>query len=118
MQKTKQYIQIIGKLIKQIEKAEPVDRLEYATATAFLLSALNSSIGGWGHWMKSLEYINSLTMKDWKETYPKMAKLTIEWLKVDLNITKKKVKDATIKFKKFKKKLRKRTRVKKTTYVA
>lgn len=120
MKKTKQYVHIIGLLIKKIEKAKPKDRIEYAVATSFLLNALRGSIDGWMQWMTSLENINTLTMKQWKEVYPEMVKLSTNWLKVDLSLTKKKIAEATIKLKEAKKKLKKRTsnKSKKTTYVA
>jgi len=116
---TKQYINAMEQLAKKIERTKPRDRLEYSVATAFLLNAIGSSIKGWDSWMSSLDSINSLSLADWKESYPKMSKLAVKWIRLDLHITKKKMVEATIKLKELKKKLKKHgKKVDKTTYVA
>lgn len=115
--KTKQYIRIIEHITKKIEKFKPKDRLNYAISTAFLLNALKSSIGGWKQWMDSLENIGTMTMKDWEEIYPQMVKISTNWLKLDIQITKKKIVEAAVKLKESKNKLKKGKKTT-TTYVA
>lgn len=113
---TKDYIKMLSQLIKQIEKAKPKDRMEYAVAVAKCLNSALVSIKGWGTWINDLERLNALTIEDFKTVYPKIRKSIIQFLKVDIEITKKKLVEASLKRKK---KQRKKEEVKpKETYIS
>lgn len=116
MEKTELYIKLLGHFIETINKVKPKDRLEYAFAISQLLSGVLTSIKGWQQWMNDLEKINTLSMEDFKEIYPELKKTTIKFLEIDIDITKKKLKEAKSYYKKIKKKSKKSE--KKETYVS
>lgn len=114
---TKDYIKMLSLLIKKIEAGKPKDRMDYAVELAKCLNGALVSINGWGQWINNLQRLNALTIDDFKTVYPKMKKPIIELLKVDLEITKKKLMEATIKLEK-RKKPKKRKEKSKETYIA
>lgn len=88
---TKEYIKTLSKFINKIKKAKPEDRMDYAFEVAQCLNALLLSVKGWEEWTHNLTKLHALSMEDYKEVYPKMRKSTIDFLKVDIEITKKKL---------------------------
>ena len=100
----KQYVKILSKLIKHLEKAKPKDRLEYAVEITSCLNSLLVSVKGWKQWLTNLDTLQTLTMEDFKQFYPKMVETTIDFLKIDMEITKKKIDEAIVKYDKTKKK--------------
>lgn len=104
---TEKYIEVLEKSIEQIKKAKPKDRLEFAFEFSKCLNAMSFSIKYWKSWIENLTALSQLKTEDWKFVYPKVRKLAIDFLTVDLEITKDKTKDFLDKQKKRKKQKKK-----------
>jgi len=100
----KQYVKILSNLIKSLGKAKPKDRLEYAVELNACLNALTVSVKGWKQWLTNLDTLQTLTMKDFQQFYPEMVEATIRFLKMDMEVTNKKIDEAVIKYEKKQKK--------------
>lgn len=100
----KQYVKMLSKLIKSLEKTKPKDRLEYAVELNNCLNALSISVKGWKQWLTNLDTLQTLTIEDFQNFYPEMIETTIRFLKMDAKITKKKIDEAIIKYEKINKK--------------
>ena len=114
---TRDYIKVLSRIVKNLEAAKPKDRMEYAVEIARCLNGALMSMKGWECWIGNLERLNALTIDDFKDVYPKMRKAIIDLLKVDLEITKKKTLEATIKYNKRKKQKKEKPK-EKETYIA
>lgn len=99
MESTRLYVENLRKIIKSLEKDKPKDRLEYATSTAKCFNSVLMSIKGWSEWMSHLEMLNTLTLEDFQTAYPKIKQATIDFLKIDIETTSKKLVEATVKLK-------------------
>jgi len=100
----KQYVKILSNLIKSLGKAKPKDRLEYIVELNACLNALTVSVKGWKQWLTNLDTLQTLTMEDFQQFYPEMIEATIRFLKMDIEVTNKKISEAVIKYEKTKKK--------------
>lgn len=92
IQGNKKYIEMCTQIIDEIDKQEPKDRLEYATALLVIISAMNGSIQGWLKWC-NIKSMDNLKFEEFKDIYPKMRKIAKEWIKIDKEITEAKMKE-------------------------
>jgi len=99
----KQYVKTLSNLIKHLEKAKPKDRLDYAVEITNCLNAMLISVKGWKQWLTNLDTLQTLKMEDFQQVYPEMVKTTIDFLKIDMKVTKKKIDEAIVKYDKAKK---------------
>lgn len=113
---TKIYVEMISNMIVRFEKAKPKDRLEYGLEITRCLRGMLISIKGWKSWIDNLEALNALNIKDFEDFYPKLRKIAVEFLKLDVEITERKLKEAKELYKKRTKQLKKKKE--KATYVA
>ena len=103
VKQTEKYIGVLEKSIIQIKNAKPDDRLDYAFEFSKCLNAMEFSIKYWKNWIENLTALIQLKVEDWKFVYPKIKNLAVDFLTVDLEITKTKTKDFIDKQKKRKK---------------
>jgi len=93
VQQTEKYIKALELSIKRIKKANPEDRLDFAFEFSKCLNAMSFSIGYWKSWIENITALNQLKLEDWKLIYPKIKQLAVDFLSVDLEITKNKTSD-------------------------
>lgn len=84
---------MIKAIVKQLE-SETIEKCEgnklcKAKILSHLLMALDRSLKGWGTWM-TFDKLDELSDEEIDEIYPKLKKLVIEWLKIDIELTEKK----------------------------
>jgi len=115
---TRQYIANLKHVISFLKKQKPEDRLGYANAIAICLNGMILSVGGWNAWLANLQATNNITLEEFKYMYPKIKRIAIEFLEIDINITSKKVKETAKKLKEQKITIIKHKDKTKTTYVA
>lgn len=116
---TKIYVEMLSKLVEEINEAKPEDRMDFAFEVTRCLKGLMVSVKGWQSWINSIDQLHSLSIKDYKFFYPKMKKAVIEFLKADIEITKRKLAEAIILYKQLTKEDEPKKKGKsKTTYVS
>jgi len=115
---TKIYIEMLSNMIGRLEKAKPKDRLEYGLEITRCLRGMLISIKGWKSWIDNLETLNALNMKDFEDFYPKLRKTAVEFLKLDVEVTERKLKEAKELYQKRTKQFKKKKKQEKATYVA
>lgn len=101
---TKNYIKMLSKLVTSLQKAKPKDRLDYSVEITNCLNAVMITVKGWNAWLTNLESLKVLSLEDLQQAYPKLLKTSIAFLKIDIEITKKKLLEATTKYSKQKQK--------------
>jgi len=87
---TKNYIMAMEENIKLLEEFKPKDRLGFVKGIVRCIQILNVSIKGWASWVGNYEILDDLTLEELEEIYPQMKQLVIDFVKLDLAITKKK----------------------------
>lgn len=75
--------------IRNLEKIEKKDRLEYVRSIRFMLGALHTSLTGWMQWVNSPDIMTQFTEKDLKEMSRKLTEFTRSFIEYDLDVTKK-----------------------------
>jgi len=115
---TKFYIKMLSDLIEKLGEADPKDRMDYALEVTRCLNGIIISVKGWQAWISNIEQLHGLQLKDYKAFYPKMRGAVIDFLKLDLEVTKKKLIEATVFYRKLTKKVKKSKKKKPdSTYV-
>ena len=84
-----QSCQRIIERIKDLERAEDKDRLEYVRSIRFMLGALQRSILGWMQWINNPDIMTRFTQEELSEMNKKIAEFTRLFIEYDLEITKK-----------------------------
>jgi hypothetical protein len=84
-----QSCQRILERIKDLERAEDKDRLEYVRSIRFMLGALQRSILGWMQWINNPDIMTRFTQEELSEMNKKIAEFTRAFIEYDLEITKK-----------------------------
>lgn len=124
----------VKEIMKDINDADPKDRLDYALEFTRLFYALAFTLNGWGQWLgfrvqiegvKQVAGYNAfrkLSLEECQAIYPQFKALILELLKLDyeLSLAKEKEMEAEIEKRKKTKKSNKKTgkkRKKKTTYI-
>jgi hypothetical protein len=90
IENTKKYIEIMEHNIKLLEDATPEDRLSYVKECIICVQVLNVSLKGWAGWLGNFSITEKFTLDELKELYPKMKQLVIDFVKLDIEATKKK----------------------------
>jgi len=85
-QGNRQYLKMIEMSIEELKKLDPTDRLGYAFGILLIVGSLSGSLQGWAKWC-NVKNMQSINLDEFKKIFPKMRKLTIEWLKIDHEIT-------------------------------
>jgi len=75
--------------IKDLEKTDDKDRLEYVRSIRFMLSALQRSILGWMQWINNPDIMTRFTREELSEMNKRIAEFTRAFIEYDLEITKK-----------------------------
>lgn len=83
-----QWIEQVAASKEEISKMDPKDRLAIASAITQLHTALVSSLKGWAAWLGNLPTVDQLSEEELKETFEVYRKLTIEFLDLDLKMSK------------------------------
>lgn len=86
----KSYLQAMEYNLKLMEEAKPKDRLEYAKELLRCMQILTLSVKGWRSWLANYEIVDNITLEEFQEIYPKMRQLITDFVKLDLEITRKK----------------------------
>jgi len=84
-----QSCQKILERIKDLERTEGKDRLEYVRSIRFMLGALQRSILGWMQWINNPDIMTKFTEEELSEINKKMAEFTRAFIEYDLEMTKK-----------------------------
>jgi len=84
-----QSCQKILERIKNLERTEGKDRLEYVRSIRFMLGALQRSILGWMQWINNPDIMTKFTEEELSEINKKMAEFTRAFIEYDLEMTKK-----------------------------
>jgi len=95
---TRSYVKMLSKLIKSLQKAKPKDRLDYSVEITKCLNAILVSVKGWNAWLTNLEALKVLSLEDLQQAYPKLLETSIAFLKIDVEVTKKKLLEASVKY--------------------
>lgn len=90
IESVKKYIEVMEHNIKLIEEAKPEDRLSYVKECVICIQVLNVSLKGWAGWLGNLSITEKFTLEELKELYPRMKQLVIDFVKLDMEATKKK----------------------------
>jgi len=75
--------------LKDLEKSDNKDRLEYVRSIRFMLEALQRSIIGWMQWINNPDIMTRFTREELSEINKRMAEFTQSFIKYDIEITKK-----------------------------
>lgn len=86
----KSYLQAMEYNLKLMEDAKPKDRLEYAKELLRCIQILTLSVKGWRAWLGNYDVIDNITLEEFQEVFPKMRQLITDFVKLDLELTKKK----------------------------
>ena len=84
-----QSCQKILERIKDLERTEGKDRLEYVRSIRFMLGALQRSILGWMQWINNPDIMTKFTEEELSEMNKKIAEFTRAFIEYDVEITKK-----------------------------
>ena len=84
-----QSCQRILERIKDLEKTDEKDRLEYVRSIRFMLGALQRSIMGWMQWINNPDIMTRFTKEELGEMNKRIAEFTRAFIEYDLEITKK-----------------------------
>ncbi|HIE18293.1 TPA: DUF2153 domain-containing protein [Candidatus Bathyarchaeota archaeon] len=82
-----QSCQRILEKIKELEKTEEKDRLEYVRSIRFMLGALQRSIIGWMQWINNPDVMTRFTKEELSEINKRIAEFTQGFIKYDMEIT-------------------------------
>lgn len=105
MEQTRVYILQLRGIIEHIQKTkEPEDRLGLAAALSFSLNAMMISIKSWGSWLNNIADLATMTKEELGPPYKTIKQMAIDFVKIDLEITEKKLMEAKIKLDKTAKK--------------
>lgn len=91
---SKKYVQVLEEYIKSIEKLEPKDRLDYGFAIAECLNGMLISIRGWADWLNDLSKLRFLSVEELDGIFTKIKSLSVPFIKIDVDITNKKIVEA------------------------
>lgn len=88
---------MIKQIISQVE-AESIkkckgNKLCKAKILSHLLMAIDKSLKGWGEWM-NFDKMDELSEEEIDWIYPRLKKIVIDWLKLDIAVTEKKEEEA------------------------
>jgi len=91
LRQRQKWSEIVEETIKQMEKEniDKDDRLTMAKKLARIIIVLMKSLEGWKQWL-TFERMDDLTDEEFRDLYPRLTKVIIEFLKIDAEITKKK----------------------------
>ena len=81
------YLNGIELALENIDGMKPEDRLSYAAGVFLLVHSMASSVDGWEKWDDVIT-LEGITLKQFEKIFPKMKKITKEWLEIDYYITK------------------------------
>jgi len=84
-----QSCQRILEKIKDLEKTEEKDRLEYVRSIRFMLGARQRSIVGWMQWINNPDIMTRFSEEEHREMNKRIAEFTQAFIKYDMEITKK-----------------------------
>jgi len=76
------------KEIEKIKNWKLKDRLSIVAALTYCNSSVASSVSGWSSWLTNALIMEEFSEEELKEIFQELAKLAIEWLKLDLKYTK------------------------------
>lgn len=91
---TEQYVKQLKTYIDVIKDDKPKDRVEFAIAVAHCLNGMSISVKGWASWLNHLDQLNQLKLDELEDIHPKVRKIALEFLQIDVEITQKKLDDA------------------------
>lgn len=91
---TENYVDSLKGYVNVIKEDAPKDRVEFAIAVARCLNGMGISVKGWASWLNNLTYLNQLTLEEFIEFYPKIRKVALEFIQIDIDVTQKKITDA------------------------
>lgn len=108
----RKFIRLIKETIEYIEEQKPDDRLSYALGIENIINAMMASTKGWQKWC-NLRQMDNMKKEELEEYYPRMKKVVIEWLKIDMEVTEAKTKQIEDDLKKESEEDKSKTRTKK-----
>ena len=80
--------------LKLMGESKPKDRLEHAKELLRCIVILTLSVKGWRSWLANYDVIDTITLEEFQEIFPKMRQLITDFVRLDLEITKKKFGEA------------------------
>lgn len=92
MSQTASYIVNMKAVIDHINTVKkPEDRLGLAAELSFCLNGMLLSIKGWGSWINNIQTLSTLTIEDLNKIYLLVKEISLQFLKIDIDITSKKL---------------------------
>ncbi len=88
------YIKAMEYNLKLMEEAKPKDRLEYSKELLRCVQILMLSAKGWKAWLANYDIVDTITLEEFQEIFPKMREIISGFVKLDLKITKSKFDEA------------------------
>lgn len=86
----KDWVALLEKTLKLMEKLKPEDRLNYVSAVAALNNIIVNSCNGWFQWLTSPRAMDDFSEDELKELFDFFRKVAKEFLESDLSWTRKK----------------------------
>lgn len=84
----KQWVKDLEKTKKSIKKLTTDDRLKTCASIAKLHTAILASMQGWLAWLKNPTVLDQLSEEELKETFEVFKKLALEFMDLDLKMSK------------------------------
>jgi len=83
----KKWTDMLKRMIEDIEKLDPKDRLESVCAIHQCLIAINISLKGWSQWFNRIQPLNDINEEDYKHIFDTVKEVALILLKMDELIT-------------------------------
>lgn len=91
MENVEKYSEIMEHNIKLLEEAKPEDRLSLVKNCIMCIQVLNMSLKGWSGWLGNFSITEKFTLEELKDLYPRMKQIVTDFVKLDIEYTKKKL---------------------------
>ncbi len=85
-----------GKLLEDIKKLDPADRLGLYASLIRMNSALFDSVRGWDGWLRNPAFIDTFSEEELKDIFKQFKDVCVRFLEEDVRWTGKKEKTAPI----------------------
>jgi hypothetical protein len=76
-----------AKVLADLKKLEPIDRLSLYSSLVKLNSALFESVRGWDSWLRNPTFMDTFSQKELNEIFTSFKEVTISFLEEDIRWT-------------------------------
>ena len=81
------WLEVTKKLLEEIGKMKPKDRLSYVSSLAGCNAIIARSVGGWAQWLADSRIMVKMTEEELKKIFQEFHRLTKGFLDLDLKVT-------------------------------